>query len=174
MCRLHRWLFRLLPLRSWRGRLLGGPVRRCPRCAAAPSRLEEARLRAFLEPDWIVRAPSLWPELERRIETGAPQAAAPTVAGRRPAARQAFRWLAAAAAAGAAVLILTATGVLPPWSGRPAADAPGPVQASLPAEEARPIVIDSQTLQGKPARAYCYQTPRASYVWIAPVRGNGV
>ncbi len=131
--------------------------------------LESRALEAYLKPEWIEKTPSYWPELRRRIASD--EAAASAAARRRPSFPRAARWL--RVSVGAAVLLLAGIGIFQVADRGRFGMNPDASSLSEPAAEAGGVSVSSQTLQGKPARAFYYRTTHASYVWIAPAKENG-
>jgi hypothetical protein len=121
-------------------------------------------------PEWIGKTPGYWPELRRRIASDETSAAAER--RRRPSHPRAALWM--RVSAGAAALLLAGIVIFRSTEGRRSVTGPQGVVASNPAAEAGDISVGSQTLHGKPARAFYFQTRQASYVWIAPSKENGV
>ena len=163
MCTLFRILSRVAFIPKWKDALLRTHFERCPRCGAKYG-LERIPLDAYLRPGWIQRTPRLWPVIRRAIASGGTTGRA--AFRRRPSLRPGARWR--AAAAGAVALLLAGIGIARLAFHRPPA---GPSAVSSPAGPApvfRRILVTSQTLHGKPAKAHLYQTSNATYVWIGP------
>ena len=132
--------------------------------------LESRALEAYLKPEWIETTPSYWPELRRLIASD--EGPVPAACRRRPPAPRAARWLRASVAA--AALLAAGIGIFRIADRRRPGMVPDAASVAQPAVEARGVSVSSQKLRGKPARAFYYQTERASYVWIAPAKENGV
>jgi hypothetical protein len=131
---------------------------------------ESRALEAYLKPEWIEKTPGYWPELRRRIASD--EASASAAARRRPSLPWTARWL--RVSVGAAALLLAGIGIFQVADRRRSGMSPDASSLSEPAGEAGGVSVSSQTLRGKPARAFYFQTPHASYVWIAPSGENGV
>lgn len=169
MCKLNRLLVTLAPLPSWKGRILAAHIARCPRCAEA-QRFESRSLEAYLKPDWIESTPSCW--LGVRGTMVADASVGRTASQRRPSRPRAFRrgmaWGAATA------LILAGIGIFQIVERRRSATIAAEASVAAPAAEDGGLSVRAQTLHGKPARVFYYQTKHASYVWITPSKENGV
>ena len=171
MCRLHEILIFLLPLGKWKETVRRRHLARCSRCAGAWA-AGEKEVRTFLTPRWTREARDFWPEILRRMDSPREARAGAEVASRdRPARIR--PWIRIPAAAGALILLLGAFGL---WLSRnrdgrmPSAEKTPPLKS----EAAGPRVqVFSAELGKKPAKAYIYQTPKISFIRIAPAKDNG-
>ncbi len=154
-CRWSELLFRVLPVKAWRGRLLARHVDGCPACRQELASLEEAG-RFAIRPESAGPGGSFWPAVQAGIERRRTEGRRSVLMTRRP-------WLYAAGisatAAVAVFVVLTLRSPKPGGSARP----------EPAAQEFR---LDSIELGGAPARAYLYQ-PRDSdllMIWIGESR----
>jgi anti-sigma factor RsiW len=156
MCRLHEMMILLLPLSRWKEGVRRRHLARCPRCAAESAALENT-VRTFLTPAWT-REESGW---ESKVRRGMDQGNGARAEDRGSAAGHRSgdgRRLRLQVAAGVALLFLAVGGPTPAEK----AAGPGPR-----------VQVFSAELRGKPAKAYIYQTPRISFVWISPSKEIG-
>ena len=150
-CRAAKVISGMLPVRAWKGTILGRHIEQCPSCQASLAGYEEAQ--SYVpRPEGSGGQDPVWPAVEARIRT---MSEAPV----RSAYRSGRRWkplMGLAALAAALVLIFVVT--------RP----------TRPADEARSIVsledfrLDSVEAWGRPARALVYQAgdPRTTIIWV--------
>ncbi len=169
MCKIYKILYAAIPLRKWKCGLIRRHFERCPHCAEEFT-FRDHVVRDFLKPEWIPEASSLWPQvraeiISRQIE---PETLCPTVS--RPRFRRPMRALAAAISA---FFILGTIGFfLLRQHGRqlPAPESPVSTKPSVSLPRVQVISVE---LGGKRAKAYVYQTPTATFIWIAPSKDNG-
>jgi hypothetical protein len=167
MCRIYRILFTLLPIRKLRSALIRRHFERCPRCAANHEIPDE--ILVSLKPPWLETTPSLWPPV-RRLINAREDALEKIRPKSHPLRIRVPRW----AVAAAGVLLSLAALAYFMWLKHPA----GSTALEASKEEERSAVIPrvlvkSVELKGKPAKSYIFQTPKASFVWIAPSKGSG-
>jgi len=169
MCKIYKILYAVIPIKKWKSALIRRHFERCPRCAEEII-FKDHVVRAFFKPDWIQEASDQWPQIRPRIISHEVQFQRfrPGITASQLRARR-WKWVATAAA----FLIVGTTGffILRQYSHK----TPGP-ESSLPKElsVAVPRVqMISAELGGKRAKAYIYQTPTASFIWIAPSQETG-
>lgn len=169
MCKIYKILYAAIPVKKWKSALIRRHFERCPRCAEEII-FKDHVVRAFFKPDWIQETPNFWPQIRTRIisHENQPETFRPGIS---PWQLRARRWSLAAAAA--AFLIIGAIGFF--LLRQPDHKISGP-ESSLPKDliAAVPRVqVISAELGGKRAKAYIYQTPTASFIWIAPSKEPG-
>lgn len=154
-CRWSELLFRVLPVKAWRGRLLARHVDGCPACRQELATPEEAG-RLAIRPESAGPGDSFWPAVQAAIERRRAKGRRSIPMTRRP-------WLYAAGisatAAAAVFVVLTLRN-------------PKPGGSAFPAPAAQEFRLDSIELGSGPARAYLYQ-PRDSgllMIWIGESR----
>jgi hypothetical protein len=169
MCKIYKFLYAAIPIRKWESALIRRHFERCPRCAEEIIFKDHAAS-AIFEPDWIRETPNLWPQIRTKIISfeSRPETFRPEISPRQLRARG-WRW----AATAAAFLIVGTTGffILRQYSHK----TPGS-ESSLPKDliaAAPRVQVISADLGGKRAKAYIYQTPTASFIWIAPSKETG-
>jgi hypothetical protein len=176
MCRLFKILVAAVPFRSWKSAIVRRHLGRCERCAEALKAGDRA-IASALKPDWIAGGPSLWPGVQEKIDAAEFSSRLPEALSQthlRRSLRIARRWALAASISAclAAVVIVWVVVGRPdrrPWgagltpSGRPVV-----VPASAPR-----VQIISAEVGGKRAKTYIYQTPKGSFIWIAPQKEIG-
>ena len=169
MCRIYKILYAVLPIKKWKAALIRKHFERCPICAGEIDRISKAA-GAFFKPDWIQDAASLWPRIcetivssERRTERLPPEV------GRDRLRLRKWGWLGASAA----IFILGAIGFfILRHHGRNIPE-PGPTPPQVPAALIPRVQVISAEIGGKRAKAYIYQTPAASFIWLAPSKDIG-
>jgi predicted anti-sigma-YlaC factor YlaD len=146
MCRLVERLFALIPVPAFRAWLLRSHIETCDLCRKRFEPAADLRTVAA-PPDWIQAEESLWPEVRNRIRFR------PERSGRR------WMWTIPAAIAGLLLVIVAGYRVFGP--------------SSLPQDSTRVTIVRAEA-NGRKATTFLYQTPAASYVWIAsPGNKNG-
>jgi len=156
MCRLVEWLFTLIPVPSFRVWLLKAHIETCDRCRKRHEPVGDLGTVAA-PPDWIREEESLWPEVCNRIRMDTAKPA--TTRFHRE--RSGRNWLWAIPAAIAGLLLIIVGGY----------QAFGP--PSEPQNLTRVTIVRAEA-NGQKAFVSLYQTPAASYVWIAsPENMNG-
>jgi hypothetical protein len=155
-CRAVEILFRILPVRAWKGNVLERHQARCAACRGKLASREEAG--AYVIPPEAPAGPDrIWPAVEAGLRTHSEPA------GRSPVASSAL-WKAAGigAAAGIMVLILLIS--------RP----PRPAPAAFTDAAAEDFRLDSAEAWGRPAQALIYQArdSRVTIIWV-PSPSNG-
>jgi len=163
MCRIIEMMILVLPLSRWKEGVRRRHLARCSRCAVEEAAREKA-IRTFLTPPWIRENPGMDPKIWTRAER--------TAAADRHVAR--VRWrLRIPVAAGTAILAMSALGLLFFWNrdrGTPPTEPTAALETAVPGPR---VQVFSAELRGKPAKAYIYQTPRISFVWISPAKEIG-
>jgi len=169
MCKIYKILYAAIPLRKWKSALIRRHFERCPRCAEEIF-IKEHDVRAIFKPDWIREASDLWPHVRPKIISHEVQ-----FQRFRPGLSPSRLRLpkGALAAAISAFFILGTIGffLLMPHGHK----LPGP-ESSLsktPAVAVPRVQVISVELKGKRAKAYIYQTPTATFIWIAPSKEIG-
>jgi hypothetical protein len=171
MCRLHEMMILLLPLSRWKEGVRRRHLARCPRCAAESAALENT-VRTFLTPAWT-REESGW---ESKVRRGMDQGNGARAEDRGSAAGHRSgdgRRLRLQVAAGVALLFLAVGGWILFRNRDGGALLLGPTPAEKAAGPGPRVQVFSAELRGKPAKAYIYQTPRISFVWISPSKEIG-
>jgi hypothetical protein len=169
MCKIYKILYAAIPVRKWKSALIRRHFDRCPRCAEEIF-IKEHAVHAIFKPDWIQGASDQWPQIRPRIFSHEVQFQRfrPAIS---PSRVQARRW--SLAAATAAFLILGTIGffILQQYSHK----TPGPESNSSrePAAFVSRVRVISTELGGKRAKAYIYQTPTATFIWITPAKEIG-
>lgn len=151
ICRAFKVISGMLPVRAWRGTILGRHIDRCPSCQASLANPEEAQ--DFLpRPEGFSGQDSVWPAVEARIRA---MSEAP-VRSAYPSGRRWKPLMGLAVLAAALVLIFVVT--RPP---RPADDA----RSMVSLEDFR---LDSVEAWGRPAQALIYQAgdPLTTIIWV--------
>ncbi len=156
MCRLVERLFALIPVPAFRAWLLRSHIEACEICRKRFEPAEDLRTVAT-PPDWIQAEESLWPEVRNRIRMERPGPAHPRFHPERSGRR--WMWMIPAAIAGLLLVVVGGYHVFGP--------------SSLPQDSTRVTIVRAEA-NGRKASAFLYQTPAASYVWIAgPEKKNG-
>lgn len=169
MCKIYKFLYAAIPIRKWKSALIRRHFERCPRCAEEIIFKDHAAS-AIFEPDWIRETPNLWPQIRPKIISHEVQFQRfrPGITASQLRARG-WRW----AVTAAAFLIVGAIGffILRQNDGKisgPDSSLPKDLIAAAPR-----VQVISADLGGKRAKAYIYQTPTASFIWIAPSKETG-
>lgn len=169
MCKIYKILYAAIPIKKWKDFLIRRHFERCPDCAAAID-LKSDDVRGFFKPDWLQETSSVWPPLRGRILSGEgePGNIRPTIL---PVRFRLPRW--AFAAVIAAFFVLGTLGLLLLRTRGPKVLGPESSLPIKPAVGAPRVQVISVELQGKPAKTYIYQTPTATFIWIAPSKEIG-
>jgi len=150
-CRVVKILFRILPVRAWKGNALERHINRCQSCRASLALREEAR-DYVQKPDELIASDSIWPAVEASIKTD------PQALGRRayPFARLLKPIIGIAALAGVLLLIFVQS--------KP----PRPTDNSRPVTLTEDFRLDSVEAWGKPAQALVYQArdSQIMVIWV--------
>jgi hypothetical protein len=169
MCKIYKFLYAAIPIRKWKSALIRRHFERCPRCAEEIIFKDHA-VRVFFKPDWIRETPNLWPQIRLRIisREDQPQSFLPRISSSHFRARG-WRW----AATAAAFLVVGTIGFFflrQNDDTLPGSESPLPIE---PAAVVSRVQLISAELGGMRAKAYIYQTPTASFIWIAPSKETG-
>jgi hypothetical protein len=169
MCKIYKILYAAIPLKKWKSALIRRHFERCPRCAEEFNYKDHV-VRAFFKPEWIQGASSVWPQVRAQIilRKNEPEALRPAISP--PRLRLPIRALAAAISA---FFILGTIGffLLRPHGRK--LSGPESSLSTKPAAAVPRVQVISVELGGKRAKAYIYQTPTASFIWIAPSQETG-
>jgi len=156
MCRLVEWLFTLIPVPFFRAWLLKTHIEACAHCRKRHEPVGDLGTVAS-PPDWIRDEESLWPEICNRIRMDAAEPA--TTRFHRERSGRRWRWAIPAAIAGLLLIVVGGYRVFGPSSGL---------------QDTTRVTIVRAEANGRKAFTSLYQTPAASYVWIAsPENKNG-
>lgn len=169
MCKIYKILYTVIPIKKWKSAVIRRHFERCPRCAEEID-IKDHAASAIFKPDWIQGTPNLWPRIRPKVISyeNRPETFRPGISQWQLRAR---RWSLASAAAAFLFLGLIGFFLLRQSDHK----IPGP-ESSLPKEPAAPIPrvqVISAELGGMRAKAYIYQTPMASFIWIAPSKELG-
>jgi len=169
MCKVYKILYAILPLKKWRSVLIRGHFERCPSCSAEMDGLNKGA-GVFFRPGWIQETRNLWPRVRRGIFSfeNRPEEFCPDIHAARFRVK---KWRLAAAFS--ALFVLGVIGFFFLGHHERNVLAPELVPLQAPAAMAPRIQVISVELKGKRAKAYIYQTPTASFIWIAPAKDIG-
>jgi hypothetical protein len=169
MCKIYKILYAVLPIKKWKDALIRRHFERCSSCVEEVERISKAA-GALFRPDWIQDTANLWPQIrhkiafsEKRTERVLPEI------GRGRFRLRKWGW----AGASAAFLILGAIGFFILRHHDRSIPAPGLAPAQVPAALIPRVQVISAEIGGKPAKPYIYQTPAASFIWLAPSKNIG-
>lgn len=164
MCKIYEFLFWIFPLRKWQAFLIEKHFARCPKCARE-IRVERWIRSQYERQDWIDEEASLWPSIRQRLESREDRP--PLIRPRRPKTivfHKKRAWVAATAA-----LLIIGFGLLV-WIGHREKSV---LAAGSRSEESHRIKVVSALFKGRKAKTFIYQTPSASFIWIAPAKNTG-
>jgi predicted anti-sigma-YlaC factor YlaD len=169
VCKIYKILYAAIPLKKWKSAIIQRHFERCPSCAGEID-LENDVVRTFFKPDWIQEPSVVWPQVHAQIlsQENEPEKIRSRIF---PLRLRLPRW--ALAAAASVFFILGTIGYFL-WTTH-GHKIVGP-ESSLPKKPtvAMPRVrVISVELEGKRAKAYIYQTPTATFIWIAPSKNIG-
>jgi len=169
MCKKYKILYAAIPIRKWKSAIIRRHFERCQRCAEEFNYKDHV-VRAFFKPEWIQGASSVWPQVRAQIIVRENESETLHPAIFRPRFRLPIRALAGAASA---FFILGTIGffLLRPHSRK--LSGPESSLSTKPAVVIPRVQVISVELGGKRARAYVYQTPMATFIWIAPSKEIG-
>ncbi len=169
MCKIHRLMAVIIPSRRMREVFVVRQIERCPRCRECEN-LNDPRISDFLNPGWIRENADLWPGIRSRLlsdetkprETGHAERHSLSLVRK-------WGWpIFVTGLAASCVLVLIGLRFFEKTPSPPAV-----FLMAHPADiEARVQVLDTE-FEGKRAKSYIYQTPTASFIWIAPSKKNG-
>jgi hypothetical protein len=169
MCKIYKILYAAIPVRKWKSALIRRHFERCPRCAEEID-IKEHPVHAIFKPGWIQEASSVWPRVRGQINLreNEPETLRPAISP--PRHRLPIRALAAAISA---FFILGTIGffLLRPHGRK--LSGPESSLPETPAADIPRVQVISVELGGKRAKAYVYQTPTATFIWIAPSKEIG-
>ena len=163
MCKLIRFLFRMIPILGFRAHLIRRHISLCPKCQREWINSRSAE-RLFTMPEWIKKEQSLWPQIReaiREAEKGK------ILEGKRKKTFSFPRWR--WALAGAALLILIGINLvlnkdlIRSFSKTETSSVPPIPQIKIVRAE-----IDGQT-----AKPFIYQTPENLFIWFERIHQEG-
>jgi hypothetical protein len=173
MCKILGFLYMIIPFKRLKGALIRKHFERCQRCSQEIEAVADAAGSA-LKPKWIQESPSLWPKIRERLVSRKSQPELRLSLPRPyPGRAHARRWKQAAVAALAAVIVLGSIGLFVLRHSGRARLGPGSGPPGEPPGTSPRVEVNAAELKGKPANPYIYQTPRASFIWIAPSKEIG-
>jgi len=169
MCKTYKILYAVLPIKKWKAALIRRHFERCPSCAEEVERINKAA-GAFFRPDWIQDTTNLWPQICYKIASSEKRAVRiPSEIGRGRFRLRKWGW----AGASAAFLILGAIGFFILRHHDRSIPAPELAPPQVPVALIPRVQVISAEIGGKPAKPYIYQTPAASFIWLAPSKDIG-
>lgn len=169
MCKIYKILYAVLPIKKWKDALIRRHFERCPSCAEEVERISKAA-EAFFRPDWIQDTTNLWPQIRDKITSSEKRAErVPPEIGRGRFWLGKWGW----AGASAAFLILGAIGFFILRHHDRSIPAPELAPLQAPAALIPRVQVISAEIGGKRAKAYVYQTPAASFIWLVPSKDIG-
>lgn len=169
MCKIYRILYVMIPVKKWKSLLIRRHFERCPDCAGE-SDLRSDVVRLFFKPDWLEETSSVWPAVRRRIvseENEFEKIRSKSF----PSSLRLPRW--AFAAAGATLFVLGTIGFFLLRHHDLKILGPESLLPKNPAVSIPRVQVISVELAGKRAKTYIFQTPTATFIWIAPSKDIG-
>lgn len=168
MCRLHKFLYRALPVRKWRALIIKRHFDFCAVCQKEMNiNLAIGSLPAL--PRWIGEEPSYWPKVRRKIAYFEEKARPPLKMRRFPSPR------ALRLAAGSLMILLLFVSILIYRKALQEKTEPEqlPQSEASTAGKATRIKINYAEIKGKKAISYIYQTPNASFICFTQSKNSG-
>lgn len=163
MCKLYKFLYRLVPSKRFQSFLIKKHFSVCSLCQQE-FETDEKLKEIFAHTAWTKDEKSLWPEIKPKLHT--PEKI--TLEEKRKYGFSFIRkwhW----AMAGLALAIMVGLNLLIQQGFQEKAPVKG---ASLEKERAR-VIIKHAEIRGKKAKPYVYQTPDVSFIWFTETKETG-
>jgi hypothetical protein len=162
MCKFYKFLYWMIPVKSFRSYLIKKHFAACSRCQREVEK--ESHLKELLAvPNWIETEKSLWPQIKQKILV--PEEKVIRIESKHESFfRRKWSW----AMVGFVFAGVVGLGLLVRQSYLKRT----PEERILEIDKPR-ITIKHAEIKGKKAKPYIYQTPYVSFIWFAEIKNSG-
>jgi len=152
-CMIYKWLFRIIPLKTWQVFLIKSHFRDCPVCGQKVEQIDGIRAAFFSARNFRLQ-PDLWPAIKKEVEQPADALKKNLIQMKRfPILR--WQWIATS------LVVIGMAVLIPGLLSRKSVE----TRKSVIAEN---IVVKSIKFNNRPAKTYFYQTGNSKrlIIWV--------